>query len=50
MDQENEFGNDYDCCYECTGYGDDYSFDDDGELVCNCGDCPFNLVWHDDDD
>lgn len=31
-----------DRCYECSGYGDDYSFDDDGELVSNCDDCPWN--------
>lgn len=33
---------DYDPCYECGGYGDDYSIDDNGELVWNCPDCPFN--------
>lgn len=33
---------DYDWCYECTGYGDDYSYDEDGELVSNCDDCPHN--------
>lgn len=33
---------DYDPCYECGGYGDDYRFDKDGELVSNCPDCPFN--------
>lgn len=33
---------DYDWCYECTGYGDDYSYDDDGELVSNCDNCPNN--------
>ena len=32
----------YDYCYECTGYGDDYYIDDDGELVCACMECPFN--------
>lgn len=27
-------------CYECSGYGDDYSFDEEtGELVPNCEDC-----------
>lgn len=26
-------------CYECTGYGDDYYVDDDGELVSACSDC-----------
>lgn len=50
MDKDDEFRDDYDHCYECTGYGDNYSFDDDGELVCNCGDCPYNQVWHDDDE
>ena len=29
--------------YECTGYGDDYIWDDEaGEYVSACGDCPFN--------
>lgn len=33
---------DYDeICYECTGYGDDYYFDEDGELVSACSECPF---------
>ena len=31
-----------DPCYECGGYGDDYYVDDNGELVWNCPDCPFN--------
>lgn len=39
---------DYDWCYECTGYGDDYSYDEDGELVSNCDDCPNNPNRHDD--
>ena len=26
-------------CYECSGYGDDYSINEDGELVCNCDTC-----------
>ena len=26
-------------CYECSGYGDNYSIDEDGELVCNCDTC-----------
>lgn len=33
---------DYDWCYECGGYGDDYSFDKDGNLISNCDDCPNN--------
>jgi len=28
-----------DICYECGGYGDDYYYDDDGELVCACDEC-----------
>lgn len=35
---------DNDVCYECTGYGDDYYFDENGELVCACDDCPFNTM------
>ena len=38
---------DYDVCYECTGYGDDYWINDDGELECMCSICPFNEVNHD---
>ena len=29
-------------CYECGGYGDDYSFNKNGEMISNCDDCPFN--------
>lgn len=40
---------DYDHCYECTGYGDDYYLDEDGEWVSACDDCPYNdLAWRDD--
>ena len=35
---------DYDWCYECTGYGDDYYIDDNGELQSACEDCPHNGV------
>lgn len=39
---------DYDYCYECQGYGDDYYVDDDGELVCRCFECTFNESnWED---
>lgn len=31
-----------DWCYECMGYGDDYHYDDSGELVSSCESCPFN--------
>ena len=42
-----DFWDNYDYCYECSGYGDDYSIDDDGELVCNCPDCPNRPGWWD---
>lgn len=35
-----ELRDNYDYCDECSGYGDDYLIDEDGELVCNCPDCP----------
>lgn len=31
-----------DRCYECRGYGDDYYFNDEGELVSACSDCWVN--------
>lgn len=40
----------FDFCYECSGYGDDYYVNEDGELVCACDDCPCNLSRQDDDD
>ena len=40
-----------DHCYECSGYGDDYYVDENGELVDACFDCPFNPNnWDDDAD
>lgn len=39
---EDPFWDDYDWCYECRGYGDDYRYDEDGELVSSCDDCPNN--------
>ena len=41
---------DDDWCYECGGYGDDYYFDDNGELICACDDCPHNRANKEDDD
>lgn len=38
-----------DVCYECSGYGDDYFINDDGELECACPTCPFNKNRFDDD-
>lgn len=40
---------DYDYCYECTGYGDDYYIDEFGEFVCRCPECPMN-PYRDDED
>ena len=31
-----------DVCYECTGYGDDYFINDDGEFESFCPYCLFN--------
>ena len=31
-----------DYCYECTGYGDDYYVNEDGDWVCYCPECPHN--------
>ena len=41
-----------DICYECRLYGDDYSYDRDGDLVSNCYDCPLRRWegWDDEDD
>ena len=41
---------DPDYCYECTGYGDDYYLDDEGELVCACDECFNNPANWDDED
>jgi hypothetical protein len=37
-------------CYECTGYGDDYYTDENGELTCYCPQCPFNPLNEEDED
>ena len=41
--------NNSEICDECSGLGDDYYFDDSGELVCACTDCVFNDWSYDDD-
>lgn len=41
-DEDDDEWDDYDRCYECGGYGDDYFTNDDGELECYCTQCPFN--------
>lgn len=34
---------DYDYCYECTGYGNDYYYDEElDEYVSACDECPHN--------
>lgn len=38
----------FDYCYECSGYGDDYFVDEYGELVCRCPTCPMNPYILDD--
>ena len=45
---QSDYTDDYDYCYECRGYGDDYQVDEDGELVCMCDSCPNNSNnWED---
>lgn len=41
MDEQLELMEEYDDdrCYECCGYGDDYSEDEEGNLVSNCTHC-----------
>lgn len=41
---------DYDRCYECGGYGDDYFINEDGELESACSTCPVYLADMGDDD
>lgn len=40
---------DWDYCYECTGYGDDYFENDDGELESCCPYCWNNGIESEDD-
>ena len=40
----------YDYCYECEGYGNDYTENEDGDLICNCVTCPNNPFAEDDYD
>lgn len=39
----------YEHCTECAIYGDNYSYDEDGELVCICNECPLNIARMDGD-
>ena len=36
---EDDIWYDYDWCYECGGYGDDWFLNDDGELESACPYC-----------
>ena len=38
-----------DYCYECTGYGDNYGYDEDGNDIWLCPDCPMNPENFDDE-
>ena len=40
----------YDRCYECGADGDDYRVDENGKLISNCADCPFNEDWSEEDE
>ena len=33
-------------CYECTGYGDDYYEDENGELISACDTCIFSPTYN----
>lgn len=33
---------DYNVCYECQGYGNDFYVDDNGELIRTCDNCIYN--------
>lgn len=37
--EEQDDSQELDYCYECGGNGDDYYIDENGEMVCACGDC-----------
>ena len=42
-DDEDYYKDSYDDkCYECTGYGDNYYEDENGNLICACDNCPYN--------
>lgn len=34
----------YDPCEECRVLGDDYYYDDNGDLQCNCDDCQWFVL------
>ncbi len=50
VEEEINMWEDNDYCYECTGYGDDWYEDENGELQSRCGDCPFNPSYDPEED
>lgn len=50
VEEEMNMWDDNDYCYECTGYGDDWYEDENGELRSRCGDCPFNPSYDPEED
>ncbi len=38
---------DYDPCNDCCADGDDYTYDEDGNLVSMCYDCPLREEYYD---
>ena len=46
---EDDIWREYERCYECSGYGDDYFINDEGELESACPKCPFNPHRYDND-
>ena len=49
FDIYNDEYDDDDYCYECGGYGDDYTITEDGKWQSNCDDCPHNPSLREDD-
>lgn len=41
---------DFDYCDSCRGYGDDYKYDENGNLVPACDECPYNPYKYGDDE
>ena len=48
-DLNDYWDDDFDWCYECGGYGDDYFVNEDGDLESACPTCPHNPHYYDDD-
>lgn len=41
---DGEYDYTLDRCYECSGYGDDYYVDENGDLVSACDDLPMERL------